>query len=296
MRLLHISENGRCSLVDFTSDAEIPSYAILSHTWGPDNEEVTFDDISNATGEHKAGYEKIWFCGDQARQDGLHYFWIDTCCIDKTNKAELSRSINSMYLWYRNAARCYVYLHDVSITKRDEDSRDTWKTDFPKSRWFTRGWTLQELLAPASVEFFSSDRRRLGDRRSLQQQIHKATNIPHSALEGNPLSEFSVSERMSWIEHRETKLEEDRAYSLLGIFGVRISPLYSEGKVDAFKRLHDEIGKQEKCVRDLRLADPRDDKRRIEDTKGGLLEASYRWILQNSDFKQWHNDQQSRLL
>ena len=301
MRLLYIREQGSFGLVDFTStsDADIPSYAILSHTWGPDDEEVTFGDISNATGEHKAGYEKIRFCGDQARQDGLQYFWIDTCCIDKTNKAELSRSINSIYRWYRNAARCYVYLPDVSTTKkrkRGKDSRDIWELEFRKSRWFTRGWTLQELLAPASVEFFSSDRRRLGDRVSLKQQIRMVTNIPRRALEGNPLSEFSVSERMRWIEHRETKLEEDKAYSLLGIFGVSISPLYGEGAANAFKRLYDEIRKQEKCMRNLCFTDPRLDKTRIEDTKGGLLDASYRWILQNHDFQQWRNDQQSRLL
>jgi len=298
MRLLRRCDTGEFSLTQFRDEA-IPPYAILSHTWGADTEEVTFDDLTNGTGKDKPGYEKIRFCGEQAALDGLEYCWIDTSCIDKTNKAELSRSINSMYRWYRNAARCYVYLPDVSTTKKrkgEEDSRDIWESEFRRSRWFTRGWTLQELLAPASVEFFSSDRRRLGDRRSLEQLIHMATNIPRRALEGNPLSEFSVSERMKWIEHRETKLEEDRAYSLLGIFGVHISLLYGEGKVDAFKRLHEEIRKQEKCMRDLRLSDPRDDKRRIEDTKGGLLEASYHWILEDSDFQRWRNDQQSRLL
>lgn len=122
------------------------------------------------------------------------------------------------------------------------------------------------------------------------------TNVPLSALEGDPLSQFSVHERMSWIEHRDTKVEEDKAYSLLGIFGVRISPQYGEGGASAFKRLHDEIEKLEKCIRDLRLADPRDDKRRIEDTKGGLLESSYRWILENPDFQKWRSVQHSRLL
>jgi hypothetical protein len=299
MRLLQRSDTGEISLTkDLVGDDPIPCYAILSHTWGLDTEEVTFEDVINGKGKDKPGYEKIQFCGEQARQDDLQYFWIDTCCIDKTNKAELSRSINSMFRWYRSATQCYVYLSDVSTLKRkeDENSRDAWELDFRKSKWFTRGWTLQELLAPASVEFFSCDRRQLGDKRSLGQLIHKITNIPQPALEGSPLSEFSVHERMSWIEHRETKLEEDRAYSLLGIFGVRIPPSYGEGGTSAFQRLQEEIEKLEKCIRDLRLTDPRDDKKRIEDTKGGLLEGSYYWILENSDFQQWCNSQQSRLL
>jgi hypothetical protein len=299
MRLLHRSGDGRVSLTkDLAGDDTIPHYAILSHTWGSDNDEVTFEDMRDGVGKDKPGYEKIRFCGEQGIQDGLKYFWIDTCCIDKTDKAELARSINSMYRWYRNAAQCYVYLSDVSTLKRqrDENSRDTWEQNFRRSRWFTRGWTLQELLAPASVKFFSRDRTQLGDKKSLGQQINMITNIPFSALKGDPLAQFSVPERMSWIEHRDTKVEEDRAYSLLGIFGVRISPQYGEGKASAFRRLYDEIEKLEKCILDLRLTDPRDDKRRIEDTKGGLLEGSYHWILENPDFQHWRSNQQSRLL
>ena len=168
--------------------------------------------------------------------------------------------------------------------------------DFQESKWFTWGWMLQELLAPASVEFFSRERKRLGDKSSLRQPIHEITGISESALRGDPLSQFSVNERLSWIERRETKLEEDKAYSLLGIFGVYIAPIYGEGMGSAFKRLLDEIDKLEKCIQDLRLTNPRDDKKRIEDTKGGLLEDSYRWILENADFKRWRNNEQSRLL
>ncbi|KAF2195100.1 hypothetical protein K469DRAFT_615361 [Zopfia rhizophila CBS 207.26] len=299
MRLLLRSETGEFGLTeDLVGDDLIPPYAILSHTWGPDNEEVTFEDMTNGTGEKKLGYEKIQFCGEQARQDSLQYFWIDTCCINKKNDAELSRSINSMFRWYRNAIRCYVYLPDVSTRKRKRDggSRDTWESDFRRSRWFTRGWTLQELLAPASVEFFSRERKRLGDKSSLRQQIYQITNISYSALQGDPLSQFSVEERLRWIEHRQTKLEEDKAYSLLGIFDVYILPSYGEGAVSALARLLDEFHKVQKCVRDLHLTNPRDDKKRIEDTKGGLLEGSYHWILENSDFQKWRDAQQSRLL
>lgn len=300
MRLLQYSETGRFTLTkDFIGDDQIPPYAILSHTWGPNDEEVTFEDIVNGTGKVKPGYEKIRFCGEQAKQDGLLYFWIDTCCINKSNNAELSRSINSMFRWYRNAARCYVYLSDVSgysVSGNHKCIPRLWESDFRKSKWFTRGWTLQELLAPVSIEFFSRERGRLGDKSSLITQISEITNIPRTALEGYPLSQFSVEERLQWIQHRQTTLEEDKAYSLLGIFDVYVLPIYKEGLASAHARLLDEFYKKQKCIQDLRLSDPRDDKKRIEDTKGGLLEGLYDWILENPDFQQWRKDQQSRLL
>ncbi|KAM3068301.1 hypothetical protein ACMFMG_009441 [Clarireedia jacksonii] len=294
MRLLH-SEAGRFTLTkDFTDNDQIPPYAILSHTWGPNNEEVTFKDIINGTGKVKLGYKKIQFCGEQARQDGLCYFWIDTCCINKSNDAELSRSISSMFRWYRNATRCYVYLSDVSGCSVSGNHK--WESDFRKSKWFTRGWTLQELLAPASVEFFSRESKRLGDKSLLMTQICDITNIPDTALKGCPLSQYSVEERLRWIQHRQTTLEEDKVYSLLGIFDVYILPIYGEGLANAYNRLLEEFRKVQKCIQDLRLSDPRDDKKRIEETKGGLLEGLYNWILENPDFRQWRNDQQSRLL
>ena len=300
MRLLLRSDTGEFSLTkDLVGDDTIPLYAILSHTWGADAEEVTFEDITNGTGRDKPGYEKIRFCGEQARIDGLQYFWIDTCCINKANYAELSQAVNSMFHWYSNATRCYVYLSDLSSPPsdtNDEFNPRPWESDFRTSKWFTRGWTLQELLAPCSVEFFSRERKRLGDKSSLEQQIHEITCIPKSALQGTRLSEFSANKRLSWIERRQTKLEEDKAYSLLGIFDVYIPLIYGEGAASAFRRLREEIDKLEKCIQDLRLTDPRDDKKRIEDTKGGLLEDSYRWILENTDFQQWRSAQQSRML
>ncbi|PVH90269.1 NACHT-domain-containing protein, partial [Periconia macrospinosa] len=127
-------------------------------------------------------------------------------------------------------------------------------------------------------------------------QISEITVIPESALQGAPLSAFLVNERFSWMQPRETKLEEDKAYSLLGIFGVYVPPIYGEGKASAFKRLREEIGKLEQCMQDLRLTNPRDDKKRIEDTNGGLLKDSYRWVLGNANFQRWRDDRQSRLL
>jgi hypothetical protein len=284
MRLLRYNEQGELSIVSF-DDRVTPPYAILSHTWGADAEEVTFADLAAGDGKAKRGYKKVRFCGQQARQDGLEYFWVDTCCIDKTDKAELSHAIRSMFRWYQNAARCYVYLSDVSTAKRESDrmlSKFTWEPAFRSSRWFTRGWTLQELLAPSTVEFFCQEWAKLGDKTSLKLPIHKITSISLEALEGAPLSQFSVDERLRWKGNRQTQREEDGWYSLSGIFDVEIAPAYSEGAASAFRRLMDEIHKLERCVQDMRSTDPRDDKKRIEETKGGLLADSYRWVLDNA--------------
>jgi hypothetical protein len=298
MRLLQYSESRELSIHSF-DDGAIPPYAILSHTWGADGDEVTFADLKTGDGKTKRGYEKIRFCGEQAQQDGLQYFWVDTCCIDKTDKAELSQAIRSMFRWYQNATKCYVYLSDVSTGKRkfeDMVNDFIWKPAFRSSRWFTRGWTLQELLAPSIVEFFSQEWERLGDKTSLKSLIHKITGIPHEVFDGAPLSQFSVDERLRWKGDRETKRNEDAWYSLSGIFDVEIAPAYSEGAASAFRRLMDEIHKLERCVQDIHHTDPRDDKKRIEGTKGGLLADSYRWVLDNTTFQQWQQDPHSRLL
>ncbi|KAF1939818.1 HET-domain-containing protein [Clathrospora elynae] len=298
MRLLKYNEGGELTITSFDNNA-IPPYAILSHRWGEDAEEVTFEDLVQNVGKNKPGYKKIRFCGEQAKRDSLQYFWIDTCCINKVNKAEHSLAIQSMFCWYRNAARCYVYLSDVatsSLGTEREAGPPLWNSAFWKSKWFTRGWTLQELLAPSLVDFFSQDWTKLGDKISLTQEIHKLTGIPRLALEGAPLSQFSVDERLRWKGDRETKREEDAWYSLLGIFDVRIAPAYSEGATSAFKRLMEEIHKLERCIQDIYTTDLRDDKKRVEDTKGGLLADLYLWVLNNNTFKKWKQDLDSRLL
>jgi hypothetical protein len=298
MRLLEFGEDGRLAITSF-DDGAIPPYAILSHTWGEDAEEVTFADLGKGDGKHKPGYKKIRFCGEQAQRDGLQYFWVDTCCIDKSDKAELSSSIQSMFRWYQNATKCYVYLSDVSkkMANADDTSTEfTWESTFRSNRWFTRGWTLQELLAPSIVEFFSQEWKKLGDKTSLKSLIKQITGIPCEALDGAPLCRFSINERLRWKGDRQTKREEDAWYSLSGIFDVEIAPAYSEGAASAFKRLKDEIDKLEICIRDIRHTDPRHDKQRIEDTKGGLLADSYRWVLDNATFQQWQQDPHSRLL
>jgi hypothetical protein len=148
-----------------------------------------------------------------------------------------------MFRWYRDAARCYVYLSDLLASDYDKDSQRcelAWDSAFRASRWFTRGWTLQELLAPALVEFLK-DCRRLGDKRSLERQVHEITGIAIPALQGTAISQFDVEEKFKWAERRQTTREEDWAYCLLGIFGVFMPLLYGEGKTNAVRRLRKEI-------------------------------------------------------
>jgi hypothetical protein len=176
---------------------------------------------------------------------------VDTCCIDKRDSVKLSEAINSMYSWYQRSARCYVYLSYVVVQSRsigdsrgsEAPLRQTWKLAFQKSKWFTRGWTLQELLAPSSVDFFTSQGLRLRDRRTLSQEIHEATTIALEVLQKHSLSpsSYSIEGRTSWAAGRETKREEDAAYSLLGLFGVHLPPIYGEGRSNAFDRLHWEV-------------------------------------------------------
>jgi hypothetical protein len=245
IRLLQYNNDGDFSLTEFF-ESNIPEYAILSHRWGAD--EVTFKDLIDGTSQSKAGYGKIQFCGGQARGDGLQYFWVDTCCIDKSSSTELAEAINSMFRWYRDATKCYVYLPDVSRSRSGsaDGFNEPWQLTFRRSEWFTRGWTLQELVAPASVDFFSKEGELVGNKASLERHICEITGIPVYALQGRPLSDFSVAERMSWAASRETYRPEDKAYSLLGIFDVNMPLIYSEGKDKALQRLREEIGKASK--------------------------------------------------
>lgn len=239
MRLLKLDNEGTLSLTK-ELEVNVPPYAILSHTWGDDKDEVNFDDLHKSF-QNKAGYAKIRFCGERAKRDNLEYFWVDTCCFNKADHTECTYAINSMFRWYRDAAKCYVYLSDVSVSGGGEDHPEwTWKSAFRNSRWFTRGWTLQELLAPASIEFFSREGEHLGNKKTLEQQIHEITRIPIAALRGVPLSQFSVHERMRWAAKRNTRKKEDQAYCLLGIFDVFMPLIYGEGE-HALIRLRNEV-------------------------------------------------------
>ncbi|KAI0145324.1 heterokaryon incompatibility protein-domain-containing protein [Xylariaceae sp. FL1272] len=243
MRLLRRDDAGEYSLTPDLAPDKIPPYAILSHVWGTD--EVDFADLANGRDkwQGKAGHDKIRFSAEKAGRHGLQYFWIDTCCIDKSNSTELATAINSMFRWYRDAKICFAYLSDVSssVAADAQGGVASWEMAFQKSRWFTRGWTLQELLAPATVEFYSAEGTWLGDKQSLEQQIRGITGIPLLALRGADLSRFSVEERFKWAETRKTTFEEDWVYCLFGIFDVFMPLIYGEDKPHARRRLEKEI-------------------------------------------------------
>ncbi|KAI1199221.1 heterokaryon incompatibility protein-domain-containing protein [Nemania serpens] len=254
MRLLNVDT---LQLESFLTEKTRPPYAILSHTWLPDAEEVGFEDLlryheAGEKGElskahsiaSRAGFKKIQGCCEMAKQsDNLQWAWIDTCCIDKRSSSELSEAINSMFKWYRDAKRCYVLLQDVTGSENDSSFRD--------SRWFTRAWTLQELIAPKLLSFYDREWHLIGtihddrleimdDDSQLCDVVSSITSIPIAFLKGAPLTDACVAKRMSWASKRESTRSEDVAYSLLGIFDVNMPLLYGEGH-KAFIRLQEEI-------------------------------------------------------
>ncbi|EXA36468.1 hypothetical protein FOQG_11195 [Fusarium oxysporum f. sp. raphani 54005] len=235
MRLINV-EN--LKLENFIG-GQIPPYAILSHRWGNDDEEVTFKDMTRGTTE-KVGMTKVKGCCRQAKKDNLKYAWIDTCCIDKESSKELDEAINSMFQWYRRAAVCYTYMADVP------HEQDIWEStsSFSTSSWFTRGWTLQELLAPGEIHFFDETWSPIGTKEELASQIENITGIARKFLLGwVDFHQASVAQRMSWASKRDTKREEDIAYCLLGIFNVTMPMIYGEGH-KAFERLQLKIMEQ----------------------------------------------------
>ncbi|KAH8680808.1 heterokaryon incompatibility protein-domain-containing protein [Xylariales sp. PMI_506] len=225
-------------------EPDLPKYAILSHTW--ESDEVSFQDMDAPDkARKKRGWSKISRACDQARQAGFDYAWVDTCCINKESSAELSEAINSMYFWYQNAAECYVYLSDYDPPQRSSSWPD--EVALGRCRWFARGWTLQELLAPERVYFFDSRWDRISrhhDKAGLAELLSRITGVPRSALLGRvPPSRYSIAQRMSWAARRETTRIEDQAYCLLGIFDVNMPLLYGE-RHKAFFRLQEEILRQ----------------------------------------------------
>jgi Heterokaryon incompatibility protein (HET) len=234
------------SLESFYGDA-IPAYAILSHTWGEG--EVSFQEFTQVSESMRdgitsnPGYRKIIATCAQALGDGYSYAWVDTCCIDKTSSAELIEAINSMFGWYRQSEVCYVYLSDFELVNGD---REQFYAEFGRCRWFTRGWCLQELLAPRQLRFFNKKWQDIGEKSLLALLISEITGIPGSVLSVPPkkdIQEFPIAARISWIGKRQTTRIEDMSYSLLGILNVNMPMLYGEGS-KAFLRLQEEIIKK----------------------------------------------------
>lgn len=243
MRLLKIRSDGEFDLVE-RGDGDSLKYAILSHTWLPDGQEVTFEELGspvNDTTKAKLGYQKLVFCSRQAKIDGFPFVWADTCCINKASSAELSEAINSMYRWYRNATQCYAYLSDIFIDTSRSDEAQYLQFQLKESRWFTRGWTLQELIAPVQVTFYDQRWNRIGTKKELVGPLSAITGIDSLVLGDRcNLQELSVAKRLSWAAGRRTTRIEDQAYCLLGLLDVSMTLIYGEGK-KAFLRLQDEL-------------------------------------------------------
>lgn len=284
------------SLTEYFPPSIPPRYAILSHRWGHD--EVTLEDFKTGVAKTKAGYEKLEFCARQAAKHGIDHFWVDTCCIDRANNTELSEAINSMFRWYQNAVTCYVYLPDVSSTrgKRRFNNEVKWTSAFQDSIWFTRGWTLQELIAPTIVEFFSKEGQKVGDKQSLEQEICRITKIPVDALRGQPLAEFGIEERLAWAAGRETTRQEDKAYCLLGIFNVYMPLIYGEGRDNAMARLkssfHDLHAEERRCHQSLKTSSYEAYKNRNALRVSGTCQ----WVLEHTHFCDWRSGQGGVLL
>ncbi|KAK7709376.1 hypothetical protein SLS64_006289 [Diaporthe eres] len=274
MRLINLDT---LELESFTGYGKIPSYAILSHTWGPD--EVTYADMTTRSREElgqKAGYQKIVRFGQFVRDRDVPkpvgrvprcaedrrvgrknapamwpsayrptHIWVDTCCIDKSSSSELSEAINSMFAWYQEAVFCVAILEDYEHPGGENSSQFRPSEDaFLKCRWFTRGWTLQELLAPGRLFFVDKNWVSLGPRFEVLDSVSAASGIDAMYLQNGSWQKANIAKRLSWAAKRETTRPEDLAYCLLGVFGVHMPLLYGEGGHSAFIRLQEEIIKE----------------------------------------------------
>ena len=228
------TEKLNIELCEFFPDAV--QYAILSHRWGPASSEVSYREFADGPDRTKPGYKKIEECCKQALNDGLQYVWIDTCCIDKSSSAELTEAINAMYKWYERSSICYAYLKDIKGgIIRAISSLST-------SDWFTRGWTLQELIAPKEVIFFNADWKKIGQKSLIAQDLNHITKIPIKVLldPQEYLPDVCISQKFYWASRRRTSREEDRTYSLIGLFNISLPIIYGEGN-RAFYRLQEKI-------------------------------------------------------
>jgi hypothetical protein len=217
-----------------------PEYAILLHRWL--DEEISFQQIQDPKKySWMKGYRKVeGFCREALR-NGFDWAWVDTCCIDKASAVELSEAINSMFAWYRDSAVCYIYMDDFSTNSVASASPSNIERELKECVWFTRGWTLQELIAPKQVLFFDYKWRYFGTKNGLANVISRITNINVTLLKNQrSLDEFSCAQKMSWAAFRQTTRPEDRAYSLLGLFDITLPSVYGEGN-QAFLRLQEAI-------------------------------------------------------
>jgi hypothetical protein len=265
MRLINTASR---QMVEY-SGSKIPPYAILSHTW--EEEEVSFQDYGRQTAAMKKrkGYRKIDMACQVASGKKIEFVWVDTCCINKAISTELTEALNSMFTWYKNAVICLAYLSDLAPEDPAKGSSQT--LQLSPCRWFTRGWTLQELIAPKEVEFYDRAWKMRGTKAELSQPLASLTLIDEDLLKGNtPLAHFSVAHRMMWASNRQTKYPEDKAYCLIGIFDISMPTIYGEGD-KAFLRLQEEVSKS---INDLSLFAWQSDEAHTTNNYRGILAKS----------------------
>jgi hypothetical protein len=308
MRLINVYT---LELRDFVQD--VPEYVTASHRW-KEGEEANMHDVRNKVNTDKSGYQKMEgfarFIREQLQAEGIEWLWIDTCCIDQSNPAEVTEAVNSMFCWYSNAALCVAYLADVdeateqsTLGKRHADGQR--KVDSPRTfeacEWFRRGWTLQELLAPSLVIFLSSTWEVIGHKGdcegllgagpALEPQISRIAHIPEDVLRDYSNSKrITLEQKLAWTAGRQTKKDEDMYYSLLGLFDVRMWLCYGEGAQSARERLVRKIDKSggdkrlDEITSWLSAPDPWSNhhsaRERHEPGTGD-------WILQSNQYHQW---------
>ncbi|KAK2606198.1 hypothetical protein QQS21_003369 [Conoideocrella luteorostrata] len=272
MRLLKTCGYGLVEAHDLPDT--FPQYAILSHTWISPKDEITYQDMKNRKEDiendiyKQKGWSKLRAYCDRAAKDGWEWAWMDTCCIDKTNPADTQEAINAMFRWYQNAGICYAYLEDVNFLKAfslsdlgsDEEPDEVAGSEnvacfgnaahaaikpiFTRAKWFSRGWTLQELLAPNYLVFVDQEWRRIGCREDWAAEIRESSRIEARHLTGFNPRDFrscSIAMRLSWASRRKTTVEEDETYSLVGLFAISLPLIYGEGRLRAFNRLQREL-------------------------------------------------------
>ena len=230
MRLLHTET---LTFEEFY-ETSLPRYAILSHRWG--EAEVSYKDMVKKRAKEGPGLTKVKNCCKLASSEGYEWVWIDTCCIDKKSSAEVSEAVNAMYRWYEKADKCYAYLFDVKANKPET---------FRQSSWFTRGWTLQELIAPMKLLFYDAEWLSIGSKTTLVAEVTAVTGIDQGILRKPSLLRMPrgacIARKMYWASARQTSVPEDKAYCLLGLFDINMPLLYGEGAEKAFLRLQKEL-------------------------------------------------------
>ncbi|PNP55780.1 hypothetical protein THARTR1_04000 [Trichoderma harzianum] len=149
-----------------------------------------------------------------------------------------------MFKWYKNSAIAYAFLEDYPSPRIEKSALNTTSVGFRHSRWFTRGWTLQELIAPQRLEFYNKSWEKIAEKTAIAKELSVVTGVDAFVLNGSgPLQQVSVGRRLSWAANRETTREEDLAYSLFGLFDVYMPLIYGEGE-RVFLRLQEHILQQ----------------------------------------------------